>query len=424
MSEPDKSMKKSKRKVQEERSSDISNSLSTVAPQHSAIESSTKASDRSGVPSSSTKRVMRADSNESTARIKSTGNIVDSILSDAESNFSDSDHITLREILVSEAQSILKPGNRVWELPQSHVAVVESFEILKASMKKHPGNNNPLWFQVQRGIMFAVHHLAWIQEISEREDLLSHLHPKRTVRSYLSREPDPMWIYLPYVMHSLSEDLSFAFKSRVTLKYLCESFRNFLLEYDESDLEWEIDTTGEQLLKRASEFMKERGMNIILPLQNSTEDDRILSNSPPAPISALEVQQPTISAGSTTHSGTTFHHTPSILRNLKEVKLDSLTKTQIDAFKENIRQNRIQHPGYTFSRDLLPQSTQYQLNNLWNLYEQALGKESNKINDGEWKTISEVQFYSFLDTLSDSNFIIYKRKTRLSTTSINDLRWD
>ena len=94
------------------------------------------------------------------------------------------------------------------------------------------------------------------------------------------------------------------------------------------------------------------------------------------------------------------------MRNLKEVKLDSLTKTQIDAFKETIRQNKIQHRGYSFSRDLLPQSIQYQLNNLWNLSEQAQGKEFNKINVEEWKTIPDGNFESFLDALSKSNFIM------------------
>ena len=122
-------------------------------------------------------------------------------------------------------------------------------------------------------------------------------------------------------------------------------------------------------------------------------------------LTTLEVKQPPIATGSTTQNGTTFHNS-SVLNKLKEVKLDALTKTQIDAFKESIRQNRIQYAGYTFSRELLSQSIQYQLNNLWNLYEQAQGKETSRINEGEWKTVPESQFYSFLDTLSDSNFIM------------------
>ena len=406
MSEPDKSSnkKKNKRKDQE-RPSDTFESSSTVAPQHNVIESSTKTSGRSGAPPSSTKRFQRTDSNEPLSPEFLAGNIVQSILSDAETMSSDNDHVITRESLAAEARAALTPvPEKGWQVPKSHIALVYSFDILKFSMKAHPGINNQLWYAVYKSILAYCYHIEWIKALPK--DFPSELHPQRVVRAYLTREPDPTWLYLPYIIQSFSEDLSsFAFKSRATLKYLCERFRLFLLEYDETGEDWEIDTTGETLLKRVEEFMEEQGMDIIQPLQNSSVDDRIHSNLPPISSLALEVQ-PTTSAGSTALSGTAFHHTPSILRNLKEVKLDSLTKTQIDAFKESIRQNRIQHAGYTFSRDLLPQSTQYQLNNLWNLYEQALGKEWNKINDREWKTIPEDKFYSFLDTLSDSNFIV------------------
>ena len=94
-----------------------------------------------------------------------------------------------------------------------------------------------------------------------------YLHPKQAAQSFLSKDPDPIWIYLPYAMSFLTEETAnTAFKSRVTLKYLCGSLRNFLLEYDDDNPQWEVDTTGEQLHERIGEFMRERGMDIILPL--------------------------------------------------------------------------------------------------------------------------------------------------------------
>ena len=110
MSEPDRSShkKKNKRKDQE-RPSDTPESSSTVAPQRTVIGSSTKISERSGAPPSSTKRFQRTDSNEPLPPEFLAGNIVQSILSDAETMSSDNDHVITRESLAAEARAALTP---------------------------------------------------------------------------------------------------------------------------------------------------------------------------------------------------------------------------------------------------------------------------------------------------------------------------
>ena len=232
---------------------------------------------------------------------------------------------------------------------------------------------------------------------------------------------------------------------------------------DDTDEFWDIDRSGLKLQSKVEEFIFEEGLLILSSVKQSYEGDDRLPDSKwsipivppklmsmadfpnlakdfsikevtplpkessivpetnevtPLPREVSSVQPntiPDISSKSDTMSLTNVAGTvPSspmtsttvssqsnsnFLQNFKDVKLDALDKSSIEAFKDAIRRNKVQSNKYEFNLNYISKPIQYKLSNLWALR----ADEKVKVDRNGWKVAPEEEFFTFLDAIANAD---------------------
>ncbi len=305
-----------------------------------------------------------------------------------------------KENMADEARAEIG-SMKSWRVPKNFITLTEHFEALSRALARSPRNSS-LYAIVCQGIVDETSRIEWVADF-EADDPIECLRPSKVVRAFIQGYPNAHWIFLPALLEIVNSTTYVeTFKCRAAIEHWCERFKVFLWEYYPVDTEqqlWELDTSGEALSDRSYEFHGMVGKSILDEARFYSGDDRVQSHKSSFNVSSIQPQvDPPVAVAQSSHSfqGSSF------LRNLKDVKLESINKKSIEAFKDAIRQNKIQSVGFNFNLDLLPNKIQLRLDNLWTLRQ---GKTSEPVDPEGWRKVPETEFNAFLDGLGDSYFL-------------------